>query len=205
MDGVEVSVMGCNIPLFLSLQPNISLTDASPYNWWIFSLFFPLFLHLQIHPQMGDVWNQFLTSLAAAKTEAAAGDLWRTAVEHGVVRPKDVPQYAGTLKGAAYYLWMVQGTQAVTGQKDQAAAHQGLLEGLDKLFAHYLSLLAPQQGAQAAVVLHKKNLPPPDSMPVRQLDECFLLWHMVDKWLTHFGSVLSEYDAMENEAKIIFL
>ena len=99
---------------------------------------------------MGDVWNQFLVSLAAAETEAAAGDLWRTAVEHRVVWPEDVPQHAGTLKGAAYYLWTAQGVQAVTGQQDQAAAQQGLLEGLNKLFAHYLSPLAPQQGAQAA-------------------------------------------------------
>ena len=154
---------------------------------------------------MGDMWNQFLTSLAAADTEAAAGDLWRKAVEHGVVRPKDVPQHVGALKGAAYYLWTTQGVQAVTGQQDQAAAQQGLLEGLNKLFAHYLSPLAPQQGAQAAAVPHKKNLPPPDSVPVRQLDECFLSRHTVDKWLTHFSSVLSEYDAMENKLKLVLL
>ena len=154
---------------------------------------------------MGDMWNQFLASLAAAETEAAAGDLWRKAVEHGVVWPEDVPQHAGTLKGAAYYLWTAQGVQAVTGQKDQAAAQQGLLEGLNKLFAHYLSPLAPQQGAQAAAVPRKKNLLPPDSVPVRQLDERFLSRHTVDEWLTHFGSMLSEYDATENKSKLVLL
>ena len=44
---------------------------------------------------MGDWWNSFLASLAAAETEAAAGDLWRKAVEHGVVQPEDVPQHVG--------------------------------------------------------------------------------------------------------------
>ena len=154
---------------------------------------------------MGDMWNQFLASLTAAETEAAAGDLWRKAVEHGVVWPEAVPQHAGTLKGAAYYLWAVQGAQAVKGQQDQAAAQQGLLEGLNKLLAQYLSPLAPQQGAQAAVVPCKKKLPPPDSVPVRQLDKHFLLQHTVDKWLTHFSNVLSEYDATENESKLVLL
>ena len=131
--------------------------------------------------------------------------MWRNAVENGVVQPETIPQHAGTLKGAAYYLWAVQGAQAVKGQQDQAAAQQGLLEGLNKLLAQYLSPLAPQQGAQAAAVLHKKKLPPPDSMPVRQLDKHFLLWHMVNKWLTHFSNVLSEYDATENEVKLVLL
>ena len=154
---------------------------------------------------MGEVWNQFLASLMAAETEAAAGDLWRKAVEHGVVQPEAVPQHAGTLKGAAYYLWAVQGAQAVKGQQDQAAAQQGLLEGLNKLLAQYLSPLAPQQGALAAAVPHKKKLPPPDSVPVRQLDERFLSRHTVDEWLAHFSNVLSEYDATENEAKLVLL
>ena len=153
---------------------------------------------------MGDMWNQFLASLAAAETEAVAGDLWRKAVEHGVVWPEAIPQHAGTLKGAAYYLWAVQGAQAVKGQQDQAAAQQELLEGLNKLLTQYLSPLAPQQGAQAAAVPHKK-LPPPDSMPVRQLDKHFLSQHTVDKWLTHFSNMLSEYDATENESKLVLL
>ena len=42
-------------------------------------------------------------------------------------------------------------------------------------------------------------------MPVRPLDEHFLLWHTANKWVTHFSSVLSEYDAMENEVKLILL
>ena len=100
---------------------------------------------------MGDLWNQLLASLTAAETEAAAGDLWRKAVEHGVVQPKAIPQHAGTLKGAAYFLWVVQGAQAVKGQQDQAAAHQELLEELNTLIAH-LSPLAPQLGAQVAAV-----------------------------------------------------
>ena len=76
---------------------------------------------------------------------------------------------------------------------------------MHRLFAHYLSPLVSQQGAQAAAALHKKNLPPPDSVPVRQLDECFLSRHMVNEWLTHFSSMLSEYDAMENELKLVLL
>ena len=77
--------------------------------------------------------------------------------------------------------------------------------GLNKLFAHYLGPLAPQQGAQAAAVPCKKNLPPPDSVPVRQLDERFLSRHTVNEWLTHFGSMLSEYDATENKSKLVLL
>ena len=154
---------------------------------------------------MGDVWNQFLTSLAAAQTEAAAADIWKVAIDKGVVKPEVATQQAGTLKGAAYYLLTTQGVQAVTGQQDQAAAHKELLDGLNKLLAQYLSPPAPQQGAQAAAAPCRKNLPPPDSMPVRQLDEGFLSRHMVDEWLTHFDSVLSEYDATENEAKLVLL
>ena len=52
---------------------------------------------------------------------------------------------------------------------------------------------------------HKKPLPPTDSVPVRLLDECFLQWHTANKWVAHFSSMLSEYDAMENEAKLILL
>ena len=40
---------------------------------------------------------------------------------------------------------------------------------------------------------------------MRQLNECFLTWHMVDKWLAHFSNVLSEYDAKENKSKLILL
>ena len=55
---------------------------------------------------MADVWGRFLASLAAAETEAAAADLWRVAVEQGVVQPEVIPQHIGTLRGAAGYLWM---------------------------------------------------------------------------------------------------
>ena len=55
------------------------------------------------------------------------------------------------------------------------------------------------------MVLHRKKLPPPDSMPVRQLDKHFLSQHTVDKWLTHFSNMLSEYDAMENKLKLVLL
>ena len=75
---------------------------------------------------MADVWGSFLTSLAAAETDAAAADLWRVAVEKGVVQPKAIPQHVSTLRGAAGYLWMTQGAQAVKGQHDQAAAQQEL-------------------------------------------------------------------------------
>ena len=189
----------CKIPLsFVQLQakwsPSLQLVEI-----------ISLFLLWQIHPQIGDVWNSFLASLTAAQTEAAAADVWKVAIEKGVVKPEVATQQAGTLKGAAYYLWTTQGVQAVMGQQDQAAAHKELLDGLNKLLAQYLSLPAPQQGAQAATVPRKKNLPPPDSVPVRPLNEHFLSQHMVDEWLTHFDSVLSEYDATENEAKLVLL
>ena len=77
--------------------------------------------------------GSFLTSLAAAETDAAAADLWRVVVEKGVVQPKVIPQHIGTLRGAASYLWMTQGAKAVKGQCDQAAAQQELLNGICKL------------------------------------------------------------------------
>ena len=40
---------------------------------------------------------------------------------------------------------------------------------------------------------------------MRQLDKCFLSQNMVDEWLTHFSSMLSEYDATENESKLVLL
>ena len=153
---------------------------------------------------MADVWGSFLVSLVAAETEAAAADLWRVAVEKGVVQPKAIPQHAGTLRGAAGYLWMTQGAQAVKGQQYQATAHQELLNRIRKLVS-CLSWQAPQQCAQAAVVLHKKPLPPADSVPVRPLDKCFLQQHTANKWVTHFSSMLSEYNAMENEVKLVLL
>ena len=151
---------------------------------------------------MADVWGSFLTSLAAAETDAAAADLWRVAVEQGVMQPEAIPQHVGTLRGAAYYLWMTQGAQAVKGQCDQAAAQQELLNRVQELVS-CLSQQAPQQGAQAAVVPHKKPLPPADSVPVRPLDKCFLQQHTANKWVTHFSSVLSEYNTMENKAKLV--
>ena len=54
-------------------------------------------------------------------------------------------------------------------------------------------------------MLHKKPLLPADSVPVRPLDEHFLQQHTADEWVTHFSSVLSEYDTMENEVKLILL
>ena len=152
---------------------------------------------------MADIWGSFLASLVAAETEAAAADLWRVAVEKGVVQPKAIPQHVSTLRGAAGYLWMTQGAQAVKGQHDQAAAQQELLNRIRKLVS-CLSQQAPQQCAQAAAVPHKKPLPPTDSMPVRPLDEHFL-WHTANEWVAHFSSVLSEYDATENEAKLVLL
>ena len=152
---------------------------------------------------MADVWGSFLTSLAAAETEAAAADLWRVVVEQGVVQPKAIPQHLGTLRGAACYLWMTQGMQAVKGQHGQAAAHQELLNRIQELVPH-LSQLAPQQCAQAAMVPCKKPLPT-DSVPVRLLDKHFLQWHTANEWVTHFSSMLSEYDAMENKAKLVLL
>ena len=153
---------------------------------------------------MADVWGRFLASLVAAETEAAAADLWRVVVEQGVVQPEVIPQHVGTLRGAAGYLWMTQGAQAVKGQCDQAAAQQELLSRICKLVS-CLSRQAPQQCAQAAAVPHKKPLPLADSMPVRPLDKCFLQWHTADKWVTHFSSVLSESDATENKAKLVLL
>ena len=153
---------------------------------------------------MADIWGSFLASLVAAETEAAAADLWRVAVEKGVVQPKAIPQHVSTLRGAAGYLWMTQGAQAVKGQHDQAAAQQELLNRIRKLVS-CLSQQAPQQCAQAAAVPHKKSLPPADSVPVRPLDEHFLLRHTAYEWVIHFSSVLSEYDATENEAKLILL
>ena len=90
------------------------------------------------------------------------------------------------------------------GQHDQAAAQQELLNRIRKLVS-CLSQQAPQQCAQAAMVPHKKLLPPADSMPVRPLDKRFLQWHTADKWVAHFSSVLSEYDTMENKAKLVLL
>ena len=154
--------------------------------------------------QMADVWGSFLASLAAAETEAAAADLWRVAVANGVVQPEVIPQHVGTLRGAAGYLWMTQGAQAVKGQHNQAAAQQELLSRIRKLVS-CLSQQAPQQCAQAATVPHKKPLLPADSMPVRPLDERFLQWHTANEWVTHFSSMLSEYDAMENEVKLVLI
>ena len=94
--------------------------------------------------------------------------------------------------------------QAVKGQHDQAVAQQELLNGIRELVSH-LSQQAPQQCAQAAKVPHKKPLPPTDSVPVMPLDERFLLWHTANEWVTHFRRLLSEYDAMENEAKLVLL
>ena len=45
---------------------------------------------------MADIWGRFLASLVVAETEAAAADLWRVAVEKGVVQPKAIPQHVGT-------------------------------------------------------------------------------------------------------------
>ena len=94
--------------------------------------------------------------------------------------------------------------QAVKGQHDQAVAHQELLNGIRELVSH-LSWQAPQQCAQAAKVPCKRPLPPTDSVPVRLLDERCLQRHTADKWLAHFSSVLSEYDATENEAKLVLI
>ena len=110
----------------------------------------------------------------------------------------------GTLRGAAGCLWMTQGAQAVKGQHDQVVAHLELLNRIHELVS-CLSQQAPQQCAQAAIVPCKKPLLPMDSVPVRPLDERFLQWHTADEWVAHFSSVLSEYDAMENEVKIILL
>ena len=118
--------------------------------------------------------------------------------------PEAIPQHVGTLRGAAGYLWMTQGVQAVKGQHDQAVAHQELLNGIHELVS-CLSRQAPQQCAQAAAVPRKKPLPPADSVPVRPLDECFLLRHTADKWVAHFSSMLSECDATENEVKLVLL
>ena len=90
-------------------------------------------------------------------------------------------------------LGMPWGVQAVKGQCNQAAAQQELLNGIHELVS-CLSQQAPQQCAQAAAVPCKKPLLSTDSMPVRPLDECFLLQHMANKWVTHFSSMLSEYD-----------
>ena len=90
-------------------------------------------------------------------------------------------------------LGMPWGVQAVKGQHDQATAQQELLSGICKLVS-CLSRQVPQQCAQAVTVPHKKPLLSTDSMPVRPLDECFLLWHTANKWVTHFSSMLSEYD-----------
>ena len=120
------------------------------------------------------------------------------------MQPKAIPQHVGTLRGAACNLWMTQDAQAVKGQQDQAAVHQELLNRIQELVS-CLSRQAPQQCAQAAVVPCKKPLPLTDSVPMRLLGECFLQWHTANKWVTHFSSMLSEYDAMENEAKLVHL
>ena len=73
------------------------------------------------------------------------------------------------------------------------------------LLVSCLSQQAPQQGAQVASVPCKKPLLLTDSMLVRQLDEHFLLWHTAKEWVTHFSSMLSEYDATENEVKLVLL
>ena len=188
--------MKCNIPLF---SPKYSLTHI-PISLGGDSL---IPLVSEFLPQTADVWSSFLASLVA-EAEAAAADLWRVAVEKGVVQPKVIPQHVSTLRGAAGYLWMTQGAQAVKGQHDQAAAQQELLNRIRKLVS-CLSQQAPQQCAQAAAVPRKKSLPPADSVPVMPLDKCFLQRHTADKWVAHFSSVLSEYDATENEAKLILL
>ena len=54
-------------------------------------------------------------------------------------------------------------------------------------------------------MLYKKFLLPPDGMPVRLLDECFLLQHTSNEWVTHFCSMPSEYDATENEVKLVLI
>ena len=185
----------CNIPLF---SPKYSLTHI-PISLGGDSLISSVSEFL---PQTADVWSSFLASLVA-EAEAAAADLWRMAVEKGVVQPKAIPQHVSTLRGAAGYLWMTQGAQAVKGQHDQAAAQQELLNRIRKLVS-CLSQQAPQQCAQAAAVPCKKSLLPPDSVPVRPLDEHFL-WHTADKWVAHFSSMPSEYDAMENKAKLVLL
>ena len=79
---------------------------------------------------MADGECSFFTSLAAAETEAAAADLWRVAVEKGVMYLEAIPQHVGTLRGAADYLWMTQGAQAVKGQQDQAAAEWDTRAGI---------------------------------------------------------------------------
>ena len=110
-----------------SNQLNDSLTDASPDTWWIF---FSLFsFSYRSTPQTADAWKSLLMSLAGAESEVATGELWWVAVVHGVVQPTDIPQCAGILKGAAYYLWMVQAAKDVGGQQDQAVAQQELLRG----------------------------------------------------------------------------
>ena len=90
------------------------------------------------------------------------------------------------------------------GQQYQATAQQELLIGIQELVS-CLSQQAPQQGVQAATVPHKKPLLPTDSVPVRPLDERFLQQHTAKEWVTHFSSMLSEYDATENEAKLVLL
>ena len=120
------------------------------------------------------------------------------------MQPEMVQQHVGTLRGAAGNLWMTKGMQAVKSQHYQAAAHQELLNGIQELVS-CLSQQVPQQGAQAATVPCKKPLSPTDSVPVRLLDKCFLLWHTADEWVAHFSSMLSDYDATENEAKLVLL
>ena len=68
--------------LFVSFltNPNENLKDSLNCVS-VLSVFFVLCVPIML--QIGDVWNQFLASLAAAETEAAAGDLWRAAVEQG--------------------------------------------------------------------------------------------------------------------------
>lgn len=95
------------------------------------------------------------------------------------------------------------GLKAVVGQLSMVAAQQELLDGLSKMFTQYLSPFVVQHGSQAATTQCRKLLRNPDSVPVRELDECFLLWHTVDEWFTHFDSAVDEYDATENEKKLI--
>ena len=47
---------------------------------------------------MADIRNSFLSSLAAAEAEAAAGKLWGVAIKQGVMQTKAIPQHVCTLK-----------------------------------------------------------------------------------------------------------
>ena len=51
----------------------------------------------------------------------------------------------------------------------------------------------------------RKPIPSPDSVSVRPLDEHFLQQHTAKEWVAHFSSMLSEYNATENEMKLVLL